>query len=146
MYRASDLLSLLRRLQRCYDRQVSEMGARYGLTATEVSILLFLDSHPQKDTARDIAELRGLPKSCVSRAVDSLIRQGFLTSCEDIRDRRILHLSIQPAADRLMADARTTQEDFFRRICRGFSPQEQKICRQLAQKLSDNLHTEECSY
>ena len=63
----------------------------------EVQVLLFLANHPGNDTARDVVELRGLPKSQVSRAVDLLVSRGFLQRRPDETDRRVIHLAITEA-------------------------------------------------
>ena len=44
----------------------------------EIKIISFLYNNPEKDTAADIAELRMLPKRNISKAVESLIKKGFL--------------------------------------------------------------------
>ncbi len=140
----SEMLYGIQQFLKCYEKQINNTAAHYHLTATELNILLFLANHPDLDTARDIVELRGLPKSCVSRAVDSLIRQGFLESCEDKNDRRILHLSILPAADELTRDIQLTQQNFLSRMYRSFTPEECRMHEKLSKKLLDNILSAEC--
>lgn len=73
----SELLYGIQQFLKCYEKQMNHTAAHYQLTTTELNILLFLANRPDMDTARDIVELRGLPKSCVSRAVDSLSGRVF---------------------------------------------------------------------
>ena len=139
MLHPAEVLFNSRQFKKLFDRQISDMASRYGLTPNEICILLFLANNPECDTAKDIVEMRCLTKSGVSRAVDSLIRQGFLTSREDEKDRRILHLSILPAAMDLIRDARQTQEKFFSCIYRGFTASERRTFDRLTEKISDNI-------
>ena len=139
MLQSTEVLFNSRQFKKLYDKLISEMASRYGLSANEVNILLFLANNPECDTAKDIGETRCLPKSCVSRAVDSLIRQGFLSSREDEKDRRILHLSILPAAKDLVRDAQVTQEDFLSCVFDGFTEAERCAFDRLTEKIIHNI-------
>lgn len=140
----TEMLYGIQQFLKCYEKQLSQTAEHYHLTATELNILLFLANQPELDTARDIVEFKGLPKSCVSRAVDSLIRQGFLESHEDKNDRRILHLSILPAANGLTKDIQLTQQNFLSRMYRNFTQEECRVYERLSKKLLDNILAEQC--
>lgn len=139
MLHPAEVLFNSRQFKKLYDRKISEMASRYGLTPNEINILLFLANNPEWDTAKDIVDRRCLTKSGVSRAVDSLIRRGFLASREDEKDRRILHLSVLPAAMELLQDAAQTREEFFSCIYRGFTASERRTFDRLAEKISENI-------
>lgn len=147
MLQPAELLLCSAQFKKLYDKKVRGMADQYGLTPNEVNILLFLVNNPDYDTAKDIVEMRQLPKSCVSKSVDSLIRQGFLTSREDEKDRRILHLSILPAAVNVVQDAQNTQHEFLSCIYKNFTEPERQTLERLAQKLVENTKEalQECS-
>lgn len=132
--------------RRLYDKKIKGMAKSYGLTSAEVNVLLFLANNPEYNTAKDISEIRMLPKSCVSKAVDSLIRQGFLTSREDEKDRRILRLFILPAADGVVKDAQANQKEFLSGAFRNFTEEERQTLDHLTEKLIVNIkeELEEC--
>lgn len=132
--------------RRLYDKKIKGMAESYGLTSAEVNVLLFLANNPEYNTAKDISEIRMLPKSCVSKAVDSLIRQGFLTSREDEKDRRILRLFILPAADGVVKDAQANQKEFLSGAFRNFTEEERQTLDHLTEKLIVNIkeELEEC--
>lgn len=138
MLQPAEILLCSSQFKRLYDKKIRGMAGQYGLTPNEVNVLLFLVNNPDYDTAKDIVEMRQLPKSCVSKSVDSLIRQGFLSSCEDEKDRRILHLSILPAADGVVRDAQDTQREFLSCIYKDFTEPERRTLEHLAQKLVEN--------
>lgn len=139
MLQPTEVLFNSRQFKKLYDKLISDMASHYGLTPNEVNILLFLANNPECDTATDIAEARCLAKSCVSRSVDSLIRQGFLSAGEDEKDRRILHLSILPAAADLVRDAQLTQETFLSCVFEGFSETERRAFDHLTEKILHNI-------
>ena len=116
-----NILSLARRL---YAQALEEAAVPYGLTRMELNILLFLDRHPDLDTAADIIERQGLSKSHVSLAAADLARRGFLRRIISRGDRRRVHLAVQPAAGEAVAAGRAAQERFFARLTRGLEPEE----------------------
>lgn len=142
MQQPIEVLLLSSQFKKLYDKKIGKMAELYGLTANEVNILLFLVNNPGYDTAKDISELRLLPKACVSRSVDSLIRQGFLKSREDENDRRILHLSILPAARGLVNDAQRSQREFLSCVYRNFSGSERRMLNDLTDKVLTNIKEE----
>lgn len=139
MFCPTEVLLFTSQFKKLYERKIRGMADHYGLTPNEVDILLFLMNNPGYDTAKDITEMRLLPKSCVSKSVDSLIRQGFLTSREDEKDRRILHLSILPAAVGVVKDAQTSQQEFLSCIYQNFTESEREMLECLMDKILINI-------
>ena len=76
-------------------RRITAAAEEQGLTKPEADVLLFLANNPGRDTARDVAELRGLPKSQVSGAVELLAARGLLRRLPDQADRRVVHLILR---------------------------------------------------
>lgn len=106
---SSSLLRASQQFKRYYERQFIPLLEREGLTMREIRVLLFLTNHPDHDTARDVALLRGLPKSQVSGAVDLLVKRGFLWRLPDRTDRRVVHLAITESGVNLGREAREIQ-------------------------------------
>lgn len=106
---SSQLLRASQQFKRYYERQFSTLMARETLTMREIRVLLFLANNPDHDTARDVAELRGMPKSQVSAAVDLLVQRGFLWRLPDQEDRRVVHLAITETGVTLGREAREIQ-------------------------------------
>lgn len=135
----TEALLLSSHFKKLYAKKIKSMAENYGLMPIEVDVLLFLANNPECNTAKDICELRLLPKANVSRAVDSLIRQGFLTAREDEKDRRILHLFIPPAASGVVLDAQACQQEFFSTVFGNFSAHELQQLDALTAKLTANI-------
>lgn len=146
MFQPTEALLCSSQFKKLYDKKIRGMAAQYGLSPNEVNILLFLANNAGYDTAKDITELRLIPKSCVSKAVDSLIRQGFLSGREDEKDRRLIHLSILPAAKSVVEDAQISQKEFLSCIYHNFSDSEQQTLDFLTDKMLKNVKEalEEC--
>lgn len=103
------LLRASRQFKRYYEGCFASLLRREGLTMRELHVLLFLANNPDRDTARDVVELRGLPKSQVSGAVDLLVERGVLLRQPDREDRRVVHLALTEEGIALGREAREIQ-------------------------------------
>lgn len=125
MITIAQLTRLPRTFGKYYDRQFLPLLERTGLSIREIHVLLFLANHPGQDTARDVAELRGLAKSQVSQAVEVLTNLGYLRRQADGEDRRIIHLAITEKGEPLAREAQAVQAACGRRLLAGLSEEEQ---------------------
>ncbi len=112
---------------------------QYALSVLDVRILLFLDIHKCLDTARDIVSVHHWTKSHVSKAIEELIERGYLQRQVDARDRRKVHLIIQPAAEPILVQIRTEYHRMNQILLKGISEEELKVVAQVARKISDNI-------
>ena len=135
MITISQLTRLPQRFRRYYDRRFLPLLERTGLSMREVHVLLFLANHPGQDTARDVAELRGLAKSQVSQAVEVLTGRGTLARRADGEDRRIVHLDITEAGRPLAREAQAIQAACGRRLLAGLSEEEQAVFLDLLERV-----------
>ena len=135
MITISQLTRLPQRFRRYYDRRFLPLLERTGLSMREVHVLLFLANHPGQDTARDVAELRGLAKSQVSQAVEVLTGRGILARRADGEDRRIVHLDITEAGRPLARGAQAIQAACGRRLLAGLSEEEQAVFLDLLERV-----------
>lgn len=94
----------------------AEVGEEYGLTETELKVLLFLREH-KENTARDIVYLYELPKSNVSNAIRMLERNGYLKIQIDPENRKLHRLYMTakgvPVAEALHNAKNTCLDEVF---------------------------------
>ena len=93
-----NLMTLFQPMKTLYARYVLPVLAAYGVTRTELDILLFLANNPQYDTARDIIEVRRITKSHASISLKSMMESGYLRGDYNEGNRKVVHLSLLPAA------------------------------------------------
>ena len=138
------LLQFYKQFGKYYSHQFADFSARTGLSLGEVHILLFLVNNPDCDTARDVAELRGLSKSQVSQAVEHLVREGLLLRTPDRSDRRVVHLSITPEGMPLALECRDIQCACGQRLLAGVTEEQiQQLSLLLETVLENGLAEEE---
>lgn len=134
----SRLLQFLRQFQKYFDRQFDEILEEQKLTIREIHVLLFLANNSSYDTARDITQLRGIPKSQVSQAVDLLVAGGLLLRTPDPADRRMVHLSITPLGMPLARECQAIQERCIQQMLDLLPPREQRQFQSCLNTLLEN--------
>ena len=135
----SDFLKYMRYTIKLYEKMTAQVCQNYDLSRTEVDILAFLANNPGKDTARDIVELRMIPKANVSQAVETLIQKEFLKRRPDREDRRIVHLEITKKATNIVDDIIWAQNKFFKTLFEGFTDEEKRLYAELNFKMFKNI-------
>ena len=111
-------------LHRLYNLTLRDFGRANGLSQTEMDVLLFLHNNPDCNTARDMVHLRGLAKSNVSTALDSLRTRGLVESRPEENNRRVNRLFLLPAAP-LIEGLSRRQTQFFHALQQGLTPVQQ---------------------
>lgn len=129
------LLLLTARMKKWNEAVCGPVCRRYGLTQIECDVLGFLRNNPDHDTARDITELRMLPKGNVSVAVERLREKGYLSRHADGLDRRLVHLRLEPASDAAAAELIAARDAAAARLLAQLTPEEQESWRRLTERM-----------
>lgn len=114
---------IMMRMRRSLRTVLREAVLEEGLTPNEIEVLLFLE-HGTYNTARDISRLRGMPRSLVSKAVDQLVRRGYVESSQDKQDRRVSRLRLLPASQSAVQRLAQARGDFLSKLCKGVTQEE----------------------
>lgn len=118
---------------------MEEAAEKLSITQTQIEIIMFLFNNPDYDTAKDISELRKFPKSCVSKAVDDLIKKNYLESLVDISDRRIIHLKLKEPSKQVIKLSQKIRAHFLEIICQGISDKEKEELLKILNTISINV-------
>lgn len=137
-----ELLDRMRCIVKLYDRLSARVCEKCRINRTEMDVLAYLNNHPKSDTARDIVEIRMLPKANVSLAVESLIQKGYLQRRSDERDRRRVHLTITPAAQETVRAIEKMQNYEQEVRLRGFSEEEKIWYQEIMRRIYKNAKAE----
>ena len=135
----SRLLRISRQFKRYYEGCFTPLLEREGLAMRDLHVLLFLINNPDRDTARDVVELRGLPKSQVSGAVELLVRRGLLERIPDRADRRVVRLALTASGQALGREARAIQTACGQDALSALSASEAAQLQLLLEKLLDHM-------
>lgn len=140
MDRNAELLNSMHCIAKFWQSLTEPLCRKFGITQLEKDLLGFLSHHPQSNTARDIVELRMLPKANVSIAVESLMCKGYLIRQQDTADRRRIHLLLTAQADSLLAELAEKQQEFIQKLFDGFSDDERMQYQSMNARIFENAH------
>lgn len=132
-------LLYIHRFKQFYTQSFQPLAQRYGLTQLEIDILLFLHNNPACNTARDIVERRGLAKSNVSNALESLRQKEYLFSQADPDSRRVRRLQLRPDQGPVIERLAACQAKAVARLTDNFTREEREQLRTLLNKTDQNI-------
>ena len=130
---------ILNQSQKAYGRQMEPVCKKWDLTRSEVDVLLFLYNNPRYDRAADIVTRRGMTKSHVSMSVASLADRGLLERRDSPSDRRTAHLRLLEEGEKIAAEAREAQRQFFAMLYEGVSAEELEMWEKITRKVFENI-------
>lgn len=139
MTRITEYLISIRRILKCQEAMLKEIGEEYALTLTEATIISFLHNNPSRDTAADIVELRMLSKGHVSQAVESLIQKSLLRRRQDTADRRRIHLYLTSAAQPIVEAIDRRWKGLEEIIFQGLTPDDRQSLTRITNQMMENL-------
>lgn len=125
--------------KKLYEKKCHQISEKYDLTKLEIEILLFFDSHREYDTAKDIVDLKFFAKSHVSKAIASLIHEGYLCGKHDEEDRRCVHLKITDHARQVIQEAKEMRQELLDILYKDISLEEREMMANVAKKLTENI-------
>ena len=140
MLTIAEFMAGLKQMMKLHDGKLKQIGAGYGLSLLEITVIAFLSNNPARNTAADIAEYRRLSKGNVSQAVESLIQKGLLERSQDAKDRRKVHLFLLPAAEPIVGKIHRMREEFARMIGKGISAEEMEVYQQVHRRMAENIN------
>lgn len=135
----SRILIYANNFQKFYKQMFQPLAIEFDFTQIEIDVLLFLQNNPACNTARDICQMRGLAKSNVSNAIDSLRKRGYLTSSPDISSRKVHRLSLTSDSGPVLKKLSECQNFCFSKIMDGFTEEEAKALRNFMKRMDENV-------
>lgn len=142
MLTTSEFLSITNQFQKAYGGRINQVASDNGMTKVEIDVLLFLYNNPQYNTAKEVVEFRHIAKSYVSKAVDLLVKKGFLAIQEDTSDRRVSHLLIQTEAADVLKQAKKAQESIMEAMFQGITEEELNAFENVMLKMAENIKSD----
>ncbi|MBQ7871127.1 MAG: MarR family transcriptional regulator [Oscillospiraceae bacterium] len=118
---------------------------RYGLTLTELLVLLHLKRDETHNTATDIVHRLKLAKSYVSTSVRRLEQRGYVRGYYTEQNRRSIRLQLCDTAREIVEAGERAQAELLEVVLRGFTPEEVAALGTYLHRITENtnsfLHT-----
>ncbi len=123
-----------------YQKIITPIEEKYDLTSMELTIILFLASNPNQDTATELINIKHLTKSHVSTSISSLEEKGFLRKTYLNGNNRTVHLTLTDKVSEIVSDGRIAQSEFVSVLRKGFSEKENDLINNLFKRINDNVN------
>lgn len=128
-----------KQFQKLYEQSISRAAKRFRMTRMEMEVILFLVNNPEMNTAKEIVDYRMFTKSSVSKAVELLMKKGYLTGEEDQKDRRIIRLKLLEKARPAWESAVSEQEAYIETLYYGVTKEERDTMIHVIEKMAVNV-------
>ncbi|MCD8367081.1 MAG: MarR family transcriptional regulator [Clostridiales bacterium] len=139
----NDVIATSFLMKRLFERRSKALLDAYQLRMIELDILLFLFHSQGAPTATDIIKAKHISKAHVSKSIERLHRQGFITLYEDEEDRRILRIQLMPQADEVIEQAVQIRSECKDAMLEGVAEEELAslgtVLRKIARNIDDAL-------
>lgn len=106
------------KLLQAYNGACKDLCTQLQIPQTAFDILMFLGNNQQYNTARDVAEIRGIKANLVSVNVDKLVSEGLVERTSLPGDRRKYILLCTDKAQPFIERGRRVQRQFFEELFR----------------------------
>ncbi len=110
-----------------YHAVLQPLAREAELPAMALDILLFIANNPDKDTARDVCQFRGMKPGIVSVHVDRLVAEGLIERQSVPGDRRKTRLVCTEKAADIVSKGRGLQWRFASGLLDGIDEQSLEI-------------------
>jgi len=133
------VLTYANHFKHLYRQIFQPLSEQYGMSQLEIDILLFLKNNPHNNTAKEISVMRGFAKSNVSKAVESLRIQGYLTSSPDSDNRKVRRLYLTGEMQDRVDALSKCQEQCFALLLDGFTKEERLKLKEFFSRIDENI-------
>ena len=138
----NSLESLLYGMQfrKLMEKEMEPFQTKYSLCRIDVHILLYLDKHRnEKDTSKDILELKMFTKGHISQSLTRLQKLGYVYMKQDMEDRRYTHNFLTEKAEALIIMIKSKYAELWNVIMQDVTKEEKEVLRVIAGKVSKNI-------
>ena len=119
------MMALGRKLGNLYAGLCAPICRQYGMNQTCFDVLMFCANNPDRNTARDVCEVRGIKSGMASVAVETLEKSGLLERREDPEDRRRKLVYILPKGQQCNETMYAVIQSGDKKLLEGFTPEEE---------------------
>lgn len=130
--------ALLNKLSDIYERSCKPICQKLKLPHSAFTILMFLNTHPEYYTAKDISKFLSMKPSIVSFNVEKLVHLGYLNRLPIPEDRRQVRLICTEKAQALIIKGKEIQNELFASLTAGLSQEDVTQFMHYLDKLADN--------
>ena len=125
-----------------YEKKFEYFMGQYDLRKIDVEIPTYLYFCGERNTASDIQKLGLFTKGHISQSLERLAQAQLVDTVHDLRDRRIVHISVGEKAMPIVMEARKLKMQIFEQVFQGITDEEREVLKKVAKKVWNNMMEE----
>ena len=133
-----DMILRGRKMKKLIERKFIGIRKKYDLRQVEIEVLLYLKKYPDANSS-DIYRYLLINKGHVSQSMDNLCKKGFVTSVQDVNDRRYVTFIITPLGNTVIEESIELRKSMMQQLFVGISAEEIEMMRTISAKLWNNI-------
>ena len=141
MYNLFDMLTVVYKYKKLYEKKCSEIMRKYELRIADLDTLYYIAHSGQKNLAKDIADM-GMSKANVSKSVEHLRRKGMVVLSEDEEDRRCLHIEVTEEAQPVIHDITRVRMEMGDTLSQGIEEADKEAVVRVMRQIGQNMNSE----
>lgn len=141
MYNLFNMLAVVYRYKKLYERNCWEIMKKYDLRAADIDILYYVAHSGSENLSKNIVNM-GMSKANVSKSVDHLREKDLVVLSEDREDRRCIHIEITENAVSPVREIEVIREEMGKRLSRGIAEKDKEAVVRVMRQLNENMNEE----
>lgn len=125
--------------RKLYERKFEYFMLQYNLRKIDVEILTYLYFCGEHNTASDIQKLGLFTKGHISQSLERLVQGQLVYTEHDVRDRRVVHISLGEKAIPIIQEAKRVKQELFEQVFRGITEEEKEVLITVSRKVWNNI-------
>ena len=127
-----------RRLKQFIDDRQAETRDRYGLNRVELEAILYFSANPGA-AAIDLHREMGMNKGQISKALDHLRQENYMTARTDPQDRRLMRWTLMEKGKQVSCVLQKQKREIVEVILQGVTQEERAALGSAFAKIKKNI-------
>ncbi|MGN0388723.1 MAG: MarR family winged helix-turn-helix transcriptional regulator [Suilimivivens sp.] len=122
------------------EQELSELRKKYDLKRIELEVIYFLSICGEEDTVVSIHDYLNANRGHISQTVFTLCERGYVTSAQDLKDRRYTHYSLTEEGKNIAAQTKLVWDKIISDMFEGISEEDIETFKRVSVKVSQNIN------
>lgn len=139
MNRSLEVLLNGMQFRKLLEKELEALRGEYDLCKIDVQILFYLYKAEDRNTPRDIVELKLFTKGHISQSLARMQKRNLIVMVHDEKDRRCMHILLCPDAESIIQQVCDVYERVNADIFHGITEEEKRSFISVAKKINKNI-------
>lgn len=139
MERSFEILLYGRQFRKLIEQELDCLQKEYDLCKIDMHILFYLFNAGDKNTSRDIRNLKLFTKGHISQSLNRLQNREFIYMVQDKRDKRCMHIILNKTTEGIISRIHNAYDRINKIVFQNITEEEIQVLESVANKINDNI-------